>query len=440
MIDLQTKPRLPKSSIKAYLSFCLACLVTLCTNQAATTRAQVSDERAKGIDGQRERGLEMLREIKDTINKHYFDATYHGIALEKHFKAAGDQVATAISGDQIYGIVAHSLLAFDDSHTYFIPPVWSIDVDYGWEMQMFGERCLVVKVDGGSDAAAKGLRPGDRILAIFDIQPTRANLWQLEYLFYRLRPLNAIQVVAVSPGGKPRNLELFTSVTRATWKTVNQQQERLKKSTHYYKEWGDDLFVWKMGDFLSNDKGIDEMMKLVGQRRALILDLRGNGGGYEATLQRMVGYFFDHNVKLGDRRGRKESKPVTAATLGEKSYRGKLIVLVDSVTASAAELFARIIQLEKRGTVIGDRTAGAVRESKPFYIDYKLFPGYITSPAITYGVSVTINDLIMSDGNSLEHIGVMPDELLVPTAEDLANDRDPILLRAADILGIKLDR
>ncbi|MFY9607231.1 MAG: hypothetical protein WAU45_01290, partial [Blastocatellia bacterium] len=47
-------------------------------------------------------------------------------------------------------------------------------------------------------------------------------------------------------------------------------------------------------------------------------------------------------------------------------------------------------------------------------------------------------DLIMSDGRSLERIGVTPDETLLPTAADIAAKRDPVLARAADVVGFQL--
>jgi len=106
--------------------------------------------------------------------------------------------------------------------------------------------------------------------------------------------------------------------------------------------------------------------------------------------------------------------------------------LIDSKSGSAAELFARVIQLEKRGVVIGDVTQGAVMEAK----HYEEKAGVDT--VIFYGASVTEWDLVMSDGKSLEHVGVTPDEILLPSPHALANGRDPVLAHAVEMLGVKI--
>jgi C-terminal processing protease CtpA/Prc len=58
---------------------------------------------------------------------------------------------------------------------------------------------------------------------------------------------------------------------------------------------------------------------------------------------------------------------------------------------------------------------------------------------IFFGSSITIADIIMPDGKSLENAGVVPDEVLLPTAEDLAAGRDPVLARAASLCGVDID-
>ncbi len=117
----------------------------------------------------------------------------------------------------------------------------------------------------------------------------------------------------------------------------------------------------------------------------------------------------------------------------EKAFKGQLIVLVDGESSSASELFARVVKLEKRGTVIGDRSAGKVMESR----SYPLKLGLVD--VIYFGISVADADLIMTDGKSLEHVGITPDELLLPTPEDMAANRDPVLAYAASLVGVKLN-
>src|SRR5690348_16522525 len=102
-------------------------------------------------------------------------------------------------------------------------------------------------------------------------------------------------------------------------------------------------------------------------------------------------------------------------------------------SGSASEIFARTMQLAGRGTVIGDRTAGAVMVSRY----YPLSIGMETK--IFFGVQVTDADVIMSDGGRLERVGVWPDELLIPTSADLAARRDPALARALTLAGVPTD-
>jgi carboxyl-terminal processing protease len=390
-----------------------------------------------------ERGRVMLQAVKADLKKHYYDPQFRGMDLEARFKAAEEKIKTASSLGQILGTIAQALIDLNDSHTYFVAPERSFQTEYGWQVQMVGDQALVTAVKPGSDAETKGLRPGDRIVTADGIELDRQNMWIFKYLYNSLRPQPGIRVEIVKPDGHQQQLALLAKVKQGklvrdltTGEDYNDLVRRAENESrllrHRYVEFGDDLFIWKMPNFDMPRMDVDDFVGKFRKRKGLLLDLRGNGGGYEETLLRLIANMFDHDVTVANVKSRKEQKTVIAKSRGNEIFKGKLVVLIDSRSGSASELFARIVQLEKRGIVIGDVSAGAVMRSRMY--DHQL--GVDT--VVPYGVSITESDVIMSDGSSLEHVGVVPDESRLPTAADLAANRDPVLAYAASLLGVEM--
>lgn len=388
----------------------------------------------------RDNARAMLREMKEDIKSNYFDPTFRGMNLEEHFKEADEKLKKAATRDQLMLIIAQTMLDFNDSHTFFLPPTRAADFEYGWQMQMVGNACYIIAVKPKTDAEAKGLKPGDLVLAVDGFRPTRDNLWKMYYRYYALMPANSIQLVVQSPGeAKPRQLDVASKIVKRTaalqWDEYFfrlLRQDYFDQKVKYY-EISDVALIWKMKSFSGENSYIDGMMSKAGKFKTLILDLRGNGGGSVDLLSRLIGHLFDHDVTIATQKMRKESKPLIAKTRGGDVFKGKLIVIVDSESASASEILARVVQLGKRGTVIGDRTEGAVMESEHHRHETGV------ADVIAYGSSVTVADLLMTDGKSLENIGVTPNEMLLPLGADLAAQRDPALARACEIAGAQID-
>lgn len=400
--------------------------------------------RAQTLQSYRDQGHIMLGVIKSDVKKNYYDASFHGIDIDARFKEADEKIKAATSISQVLAIIAQTLMSFNDSHLFFNPPRVAARIEHGWQMQMIGDKCYVVAVQPGSDAEAQGLRPGDRVLSVENYTFTRGDLWKLEYIIYALSPRPGLKVSVMKPDGEKKQLNIAAKVHEGKLVTdlgpgvandrmniIREYQTEAKLHAHRYGSSGD-LFIWKMPDFYLSERQVNEIMDKAKKHKTLVLDLRDNGGGSLDILLTVIGNLFDHDVNVGELKRRKEAKPLVAKTRGNNAFKGQLVVLVDSESGSSAEVLARIVQLEKRGTVIGDRTAGAVMAAKHY--DHEVGNTLV----LYYGVSVTDADIVMSDGQSLEHTGVKPDELVLPTAADLAARRDLVLARAAAIAGAAL--
>ncbi len=138
-----------------------------------------------------------------------------------------------------------------------------------------------------------------------------------------------------------------------------------------------------------------------------------------------MGTFINNEkMKIGDVKSRAHVEPVVAKRARE-IYDGALVVLVDGESASAAELFARAMQIAGRARVVGDRTSGSVMMSRA----YSHMIG--DASGVFFASSISVADIIMSDGKSLEGVGVTPDETLLPARSGASRPRPLRLLRGS---------
>jgi C-terminal processing protease CtpA/Prc len=82
------------------------------------------------------------------------------------------------------------------------------------------------------------------------------------------------------------------------------------------------------------------------------------------------------------------------------------------------------MQIHRRAIVIGDRSSGRVNAASFFWQPIGSWEG------VEFGTEIAVAKVVMENGEELENRGVTPDDLCVPTPEDLRNERDPCLKRA----------
>lgn len=178
-----------------------------------------------------------------------------------------------------------------------------------------------------------------------------------------------------------------------------------------------------VGDDLGTE--LDELLaKETPGTSAVLLDLRGNGGGSLDAAVEALGLFVP-GARLFPLIHRGAVSEVLQARRPERTFDGPLAALVDGDTASAAEMLAGAIQAYGRGKLIGARTfgKGCVQE----YFDAVVPSGVLRMTTLQF---------VMPDGRPLQQIGLTPDVSL-PMAPALEREsqitRQPITFDGPDV-------
>ena len=144
----------------------LTLAVSLCVSLPRVAHAQGSfpaPERRKIQD--------ILNVVRRQIDQKYYDSTFRGVNMPANYDSASAHIRDAISPDAALGAVAWYALQLNDSHTFFAPPSQTVTVDYGWNMAMIGDTCVIIEVNPESDAAKQGVRVGDQLVSVNGFVP-----------------------------------------------------------------------------------------------------------------------------------------------------------------------------------------------------------------------------------------------------------------------------
>lgn len=156
--------------------------------------------------------------------------------------------------------------------------------------------------------------------------------------------------------------------------------------------------------------------------RGVILDLRGNGGGYLTAAQDVAGLWLNDKVVVSERTNGKVVDQLKSGTNPLLSGV-PTVVLVNGSSASASEIVAGALQDHKAATLIGEKTFGKGTVQK--VID--LGAGTL--------LKVTIARWYTPNGKNITKEGVSPDQAVELKAEDVNAGRDPQLDAAKKHLG-----
>lgn len=159
--------------------------------------------------------------------------------------------------------------------------------------------------------------------------------------------------------------------------------------------------------------------------KKLIIDLRGNPGGYLEAALDMTSWFIPAGkvVVTQDYGTKSPQEQLRSYGHGPVPADVKIAVLVDGGSASASEILAGALQDYGRATLVGQQTFG--KGSVQEYLK-------ITDDT---GLKVTIARWLTPKGNSISVSGLKPDVEVKPTEEQVKNKQDVVLDKAVEILS-----
>ncbi|MCP5340455.1 MAG: carboxy terminal-processing peptidase [Steroidobacteraceae bacterium] len=323
---------------------------------------------------------------------------------------------------------------FDPHSSYFSPrnsEEYRIQMSLNYEgigasLQLVDDYVTVMNViEGGPAAAAGTLTVKDRITAVGQGKEgplTDVIGWRIDDVVQLIRGKGGTTVrlqilpAGAAPGTTEKVLDyvrgkvtLEAQAARKEIKTIKRGDQELKVGVINVPGFYSDYEAQRAGNanYRSTTRDvrrlIDELRKETID--GLVLDLRGNGGGFLPEAQSLTGLFIDRGpvVQVKFSTGEKEVLDDPDAGL---AYAGPLAVLVDRFSASASEIFAGAIQDYRRGVVLGQRTfgKGTVQNLVPL--------SRYTSRPVNGQLTVTIGKFYRVTGESTQHRGVEPDVTL----------------------------
>jgi len=350
------------------------------------------------------------------------------------------RIAASQDQNQVRSMLSEMLGRLGQSHFGIIPLAVYADLDAGpggqhvsgIDVRLLGNQVVVTEVMEGSPAEAAGVRPGwvlrvlgtqeidgmiERLTEVARSRGLQIGLVLTSSLRQRLSGSvdSMIAATFLDQDGRSIELDLPTAPPRGAFS----QFGNLPPIPVWYEDrrYGDTTYI-RFNAFLDVPRvmsGFEQSVRNCEPCEGMIVDLRGNMGGIAAMAMGMSGFLTsERNFQLGTMLTRGlELKFVVNPRLDP--FEGPVAILVDSTSASTAEIFAGGLQDLGRARVFGTTSAGAA------------LPSVIERLPNGDGFQHAIANYISAGGQELEGHGVTPDEVVELERDTLLQGVDPVL-------------
>ncbi len=377
-----------------------------------------------------EQQLAIFNEVWETVRDRYLYEDFRGNDWDAVRAELEPRVRAATTPDEFYVVMREMIERLADDHSRFETPqdVAAQQAEFAGNRRYGGigatirtveEGGLVLNLAPNSPAAQAGILPRDLIIAVNGIAFTDTEAFGPSGPVGMVRgdPGTTVLLTVRTAGEPDREVEVFRAVI--PYDVFNQVTvQRLADGIGYI-----DIPSFYVDALDTKVREAVEGLLAEGDLQGLIIDVRGNSGGYVHLMRNTIALFHDGG-SIGSTSGRTESTDQIIPT--GQTIPGMadvpIAVLIGDESASAAEMFAAGMQVLGRATLVGLPSAGNTENLFSYSYDDG---SRLLLAQVAYK---------LPDGTLIEERGALPDRVVDVEWWRFDLQDDPQLLVARDLL------
>ncbi len=349
-------------------------------------------------------------------------------------------VVYQLKADEVFEYFMNAFTRDHGPHTTYMSHVTAENFDISMSLQLQGigaalqsdEDYTVVNriIKGGPAEKSGAIKPEDKIVAVGQDDEDMINVigWRLMDVVQMIRGDKGTTVkldilpADNAPGSPPERLELVRDIIQLEDQAVKLSNIEVPdgNAKHNYAVISipsfysnADIVKRSGGKLVSTSHDVETILQdLKGSNTdGVILDLRGNGGGYLNEAVRLTGLFIDEGPVVQIVNERANHRDIRRDRDRKVAYDGPLVVLIDRYSASASEILAGALQDYGRALIVGERSFGKGTVQYPRSLRDN-------DQERKSKIKFTNAQFFRISGSSTQHRGVIPDLNLNSGQED----------------------
>ena len=359
--------------------------------------------------------------------------------LKRRYERQAD-VVYQLKADEVFEYFMNAFTRDHGPHTTYMSHATAENFDISMSLQLQGigaalqsdeDYTVVNRIIKGGPAEKNGvIKPEDKIVAVGQETGEMVNVigWRLMDVVQMIRGDKGTKVkldvlpADDSPGSPPERVELVREVIQLEDQAVKLSHIEVPDGGQSYKYSvisvpsfysNAEIARRNGGKLVSTSHDVETILNDIRgtDSKGVILDLRGNGGGYLNEAVRLTGLFIDEGPVVQIVNERSRMRDVRRDEDRKVAYDGPLVILIDRYSASASEILAAALQDYGRALIVGERSFGKGTVQYP----RSLRDNNLERKS---KIKFTNAQFFRISGSSTQHKGVIPDIILNSGQED----------------------